>query len=82
MQRVPRTGMPAAVAEPNVAGCNDAQTCSFPTAVTVPPGDYYLLGDNRADSDDSRFWGPVPAAWIVGTAVRCSLLDTVCRSLR
>jgi signal peptidase I len=68
--------------EPYAAGCADAQTCSFPSAVKVPAGDYYVLGDNRGVSDDSRFWGPVPASWIVGTAVRCSLLGTICRAAR
>ena len=27
-----------------------------------------MMGDNRGVSDDSRFWGPVPQHWIVGTA--------------
>jgi signal peptidase I len=26
------------------------------------------MGDNRDFSDDSRFWGPVPRAWIIGAA--------------
>ncbi|HUA06899.1 MAG TPA: signal peptidase I [Solirubrobacteraceae bacterium] len=43
--------------------------CNFPKAITVPAGEYYVLGDNRAASDDSRFWGPVPRAWIIGTVV-------------
>jgi signal peptidase I len=42
--------------------------CSFPTEITVPAGHYYMMGDNRGFSDDSRFWGPVPQAWIIGTA--------------
>jgi signal peptidase I len=67
--------------EPYIAPCTD-QTCNFPTPVTVPAGDYYMMGDNRATSDDSRFWGPVPSSWIIGTAVRCTLLDTVCRARR
>jgi signal peptidase I len=27
-----------------------------------------MMGDNRGFSDDSRFWGPIPQPWIVGTA--------------
>ena len=27
-----------------------------------------MMGDNRGESDDSRFWGPVPTAWIIGEA--------------
>jgi signal peptidase I len=32
----------------------------------VPPGMLYLLGDNRLDSVDSRHFGPVPVAAVVG----------------
>ncbi|MBW3607709.1 MAG: signal peptidase I [Actinobacteria bacterium] len=36
--------------------------------VTVPEGHYFMMGDNRGASDDSRFWGPVPREWIIGNA--------------
>jgi signal peptidase I len=42
--------------------------CTFPQAITVPAGMYYMMGDNRGDSDDSRYWGPVPQKWIIGVA--------------
>jgi signal peptidase I len=35
----------------------------------VPPGELYMLGDNRADSCDSRYWGPVMGSSIVGKVV-------------
>ncbi len=41
---------------------------SFPE-VTVPADSLYVLGDNRADSDDSRFWGFVPEPAVLGKAV-------------
>ncbi|HEY8673133.1 MAG TPA: signal peptidase I [Candidatus Dormibacteraeota bacterium] len=48
--------------------CDMAAACNFPATITVPRGDYYMMGDNRPDSEDSRFWGPVPKAWIIGEA--------------
>jgi len=35
----------------------------------VPPGEFYMLGDNRADSCDSRYWGPIKGSSIIGTVV-------------
>jgi signal peptidase I len=42
--------------------------CDFPRAVKIPPGYYFMMGDNRGASDDSRYWGPVPRKWIIGGA--------------
>jgi signal peptidase I len=35
----------------------------------VPPGEFYLLGDNRSDSCDSRYWGPIEGSSIIGKVV-------------
>jgi signal peptidase I len=48
----------------SVAGAD----CNFPKTIVVPAGDYYMMGDNRGNSLDSRYWGPVPQKWIIGVA--------------
>jgi signal peptidase I len=48
--------------------CAGAGECNFRASITVPRGDYYMMGDNRPDSLDSRYWGPVPKAWLIGKA--------------
>ena len=42
--------------------------CNFPTPIKIPAGHWFMMGDNRGESDDSRFWGPVPTGWIIGGA--------------
>jgi signal peptidase I len=69
-----------ALDEPYAARCAGRSGCSFPEPVKVPAGDYYVLGDNRGVSDDSRYWGPVPVGWILGTAVHCTVFGTICHT--
>jgi signal peptidase I len=54
--------------EPYIRPCGGGFDCNLPMPITVPPGDYFMMGDNRGGSDDSRFWGPVPRGWIIGEA--------------
>jgi signal peptidase I len=48
--------------------CPGVSECNFPVEITVPAGHWFMMGDNRGESDDSRFWGPVPTGWIIGGA--------------
>ncbi len=64
--------------EPFAASCEGAD-CTFPEPIRVPSGEFYVLGDNRGSSDDSRFWGPIPARSIVGVLVTCQPLQTGCQ---
>jgi signal peptidase I len=36
---------------------------------TLGENEYYVMGDNRANSSDSRYWGPLPKDKIVGTPI-------------
>jgi signal peptidase I len=42
--------------------------CDLPNEITIPPDHYFMMGDNRPFSNDSRHWGPVPRDWIIGQA--------------
>jgi signal peptidase I len=41
----------------------------LPGPVKIPAGEYFVMGDNRTDSEDSRFFGPIPKSLIVGRSV-------------
>ena len=51
-----------------IRSCGTSAECNFPTPIKIPPGHWFMMGDNRGESDDSRFWGPVPTGWIIGGA--------------
>jgi signal peptidase I len=63
-----RNGVPEK--DPYIRRCGMDLDCNFRSPVVLPPGDYFMLGDNRGFSDDSRFWGPVRRSWILGKVVR------------
>jgi signal peptidase I len=51
-----------------IRACPVGAACDFPNPVTVPAGHWFMMGDNRGESDDSRFWGPVSRDSIIGDA--------------
>jgi signal peptidase I len=64
--RVIRNGRRAK--EDFILPCGGGSECTFPESITIPPDHWFMMGDNRGSSDDSRFWGPVPKDWIIGGA--------------
>jgi len=43
-----------------------AQASEHITPTKIAPGHYYMMGDCRGDSGDSRYWGTLPASYIIG----------------
>jgi signal peptidase I len=55
------------LAEPYIPANNrDSRTIA---PATTPPGKYFVLGDSRASSCDSRAWGTLPAGNLIGHAL-------------
>ena len=67
-------GIPIVNGEPvegdwTIRPCGESGShCNLRDPITIPADHYFMMGDNRGLSDDSRFWGPVPTDWIIGQA--------------
>ena len=54
--------------EPTLPGPQQSVPWSLAQPYVVPAGQYFAMGDNRTDSDDSRYWGTVSRGQIIGKA--------------
>lgn len=67
-----RAGLPVVDGEALFADemlpCRDEAGCDLPEPITVPDDHYFLLGSNSANSNDSRYFGPVPSDEIFARA--------------
>jgi signal peptidase I len=54
--------------EPFIRPSADCGICQLDRPITIPKDHYFMMGDNRGESADSREWGPVPKNWVIGQA--------------
>ena len=54
--------------EPFIRPDSTCSLCNLPQEITIPKGMFFMMGDNRGESADSREWGPVPKKWLIGQA--------------
>jgi len=64
--------------DPYIKACGAAPECDYPHPIKITPGHWFVIGDNRGESDDSRFWGPIPTGWILGVVRDCSAIGPAC----
>jgi signal peptidase I len=50
-----------------IRACGGGPTCEL-GPIRIPAGHWFMMGDNRGDSMDSRYWGPIPKSWVIGKA--------------
>jgi signal peptidase I len=54
--------------EPYIRPDDNCGICNLPVEIRVPPDHFFMMGDNRGASADSREWGPVRREWLIGQA--------------
>jgi signal peptidase I len=67
VDRIAGAAEPTMPPDPNTSD-DPGAAWSLARPYRVPAGCYFVMGDNRTDSDDSRYWGPVPHGAIIGEA--------------
>ena len=53
----------------NWSGSDGKEKFGVAMPIKIPPGNYFLMGDNSARSFDSRYWGPLPMNRITGGVI-------------
>jgi signal peptidase I len=54
--------------EPFIRPDSACETCNLRKPITIPKDHFFMMGDNRGNSTDSRVWGPIPKSSIIGGA--------------